>query len=41
MSTWADVFLRLDRGTAFSEAVVVGADASPTARLVAYCGRRP
>jgi uncharacterized protein (TIGR03086 family) len=41
LATWEDVFARLNRGTAFGEAVAVPADASPTARLVAYCGRTP
>jgi uncharacterized protein (TIGR03086 family) len=41
LATWEDVFARLNRGTAFGEAVAVAADASPTARLVAYCGRTP
>jgi uncharacterized protein (TIGR03086 family) len=39
--TWEQVFTRLDRGTAFAPEVAVEADASPTARLVAYCGRTP
>lgn len=41
LATWEDVFTRLNRGTAFGEEVAVAADASPTARLVAYCGRTP
>ena len=41
LGTWEDVFTRLNRGTAFGEEVDVAADASPTARLVAYCGRTP
>ena len=41
LATWEDVFVRLDRGTAFAGEVAVDADASPTARLVAYCGRTP
>jgi uncharacterized protein (TIGR03086 family) len=41
LATWEDVFTRLDRGTAFGAEVAVDADASPTARLVAYCGRTP
>ena len=41
LATWEDVFVRLDRGTAFAGEVAVDADASPTARLVAYCGRAP
>jgi uncharacterized protein (TIGR03086 family) len=41
LATWERVFVRLDRGTAFGTEVAVDADASPTARLVAYCGRMP
>ena len=41
LATWEDVFTRLNRGTAFADEVVAPDDASPTARLVAYCGRRP
>jgi uncharacterized protein (TIGR03086 family) len=41
IATWEDVFTRLNRGTAFAEAVAVDAGASPTVRLVAYCGRTP
>ena len=41
LATWEDVFTRLNRGTAFSEEVAAPDDASPTARLVAYCGRTP
>ena len=41
LSTWERVFTRLDRGTAFAAAVPAPGDASPTARLVAYCGRTP
>jgi uncharacterized protein (TIGR03086 family) len=41
LATWEDVFTRLNRGTAFGEEVPAAADASPTARLVAYCGRTP
>ena len=39
--TWERVFTRLDRGTAFAREITVDADASPTTRLVAYCGRTP
>jgi uncharacterized protein (TIGR03086 family) len=41
LATWELVFTRLNRGTAFAEPVTVAGDASPTARLVAYCGRTP
>jgi uncharacterized protein (TIGR03086 family) len=41
LATWEQVFTRLNRGTVFAEAVAVGDDASPTARLVGYCGRTP
>jgi uncharacterized protein (TIGR03086 family) len=41
LTTWEDVFVRLDRGTAFSREVTAPDGASPTARLVAYCGRTP
>ena len=41
LATWEDVFTRLNRGTAFGDEVAAAADASPTARLVAYCGRTP
>jgi uncharacterized protein (TIGR03086 family) len=41
IATWEDVFTRLNRGTAFGEEVAVDAGMSPTARLVAYCGRTP
>jgi uncharacterized protein (TIGR03086 family) len=41
LATWEEVFLRLDRGTAFAAEVEVEVGASPTARLVAYCGRTP
>jgi len=41
LATWEDVFTRLNRGTAFGEEVSAEADASPTVRLVAYCGRTP
>ena len=41
LATWEDVFLRLDRGTAFAAEVDADPDASPTTRLVAYCGRTP
>jgi len=40
-ATWEQVFTRLDRGTVFAEEVAAPDDASPTARLVAYCGRTP
>jgi uncharacterized protein (TIGR03086 family) len=40
-ATWEQVFVRLDRGTAFGAEIAADADASPTARLVAYCGRTP
>ena len=40
-ATWEDVFLRLDRGTAFAPEIDADPDASPTIRLVAYCGRTP
>jgi uncharacterized protein (TIGR03086 family) len=40
-ATWEDVFARLNRGTAFADGVMVPEEASPTARLVAYCGRTP
>ena len=40
-ATWEDVFLRLDRGTAFGPQVMIDTDASPTVRLVTYCGRTP
>jgi len=41
LATWEQVFVRLDRGTAFAAEVDADPDASPTARLVAYCGRTP
>src|SRR4051812_20609820 len=41
LATWEDVFTRLNRGTAFGAAVAAPTDASPTERLVAYCGRTP
>jgi uncharacterized protein (TIGR03086 family) len=41
LDTWEDVFQRLNRGTAFGDEVAVDPAASPTARLVAYCGRTP
>jgi uncharacterized protein (TIGR03086 family) len=41
LATWERVFVRLDRGTAFGAEVAVPDDASPTVRLVAYCGRTP
>ena len=41
LATWERVFVRLDRGTAFAAEISAEADASPTTRLVAYCGRTP
>jgi len=41
IATWEDVFTRLNRGTAFGAEVAADDGASPTARLVAYCGRTP
>ena len=41
LATWEQVFTRLNRGTVFAEEVAAPDDASPTARLVAYCGRTP
>lgn len=41
LAMWERVFVRLDRGTAFGAEVEVPDDASPTVRLVAYCGRTP
>jgi uncharacterized protein (TIGR03086 family) len=41
LATWERVFTRLDRGTAFAAEVAAPDDASPTARLIAYCGRTP
>jgi uncharacterized protein (TIGR03086 family) len=41
LATWEDVFTRLNRGTAFAAEVPAAPDASPTQRLVSYCGRTP
>jgi uncharacterized protein (TIGR03086 family) len=41
LDTWEDVFVRLNRGTAFGDEVVVDDSVSPTVRLIAYCGRAP
>ena len=40
-ATCENVFVRLDRGTAFGDEIAADPDASPTERLVAYCGRTP
>jgi uncharacterized protein (TIGR03086 family) len=42
LATWQSVCAHHDlHGLAFDAEVMVGPDASPTARLVAYCGRTP